>query len=547
MKNILVLNGSPRGLKGNTQILVEHFLEGYKEADQNISVKQVALSKTTMNHCTGCFGCWTKSPGRCVLSDDMDVLFDDYVNADVVIWATPLYHYGMTSIMKKFIERTLPLSHPKIEKIGDKYSHPERYSLNQEHILISNCGFPEQQNFNVLEKSFERITGKPVATILCVMGELLRQKPLYGRIGWYLEAVKTAGQEAALEGSLSKETSETLSKFLVPIEEFVDMANVSWNVNKEMVEVNNLPGANNISQAFQFLKLMNYSFNPSAAIEMEAVLEMMFIDTNEVFQFHIKDGKSILVQGSLKEFTTQIKTTYKTWLDISEGRVDGAKAMLDGLYKVDGDINFMMGLSKLYGSDEELIDSHLENKKILGIPKSKWMGLTFIPWIFSWVFAGKSIMLGVWLPLMIMLTMLLAKRNEKSVTYFEQSSGLYFSVLGIITLIGMRFSSAQVTLLNYFAIAIIWGISVLLGNPLTADYSKYEQEKDLSNNIIFIKTNDHLTLFWSFIFIVQGMIHHTLELMDLGKFVPLIYILTFASLKFTTWYSKWYPQKIMRG
>ena len=547
MEKILILNGSPRGLKGNTQILVNHFMEGYKSVRDHVQVKQVALTQMDIKPCTGCFGCWTKSPGACVLKDDMEVLFKDYIDADLVVWATPLYHYGMTSIMKKFVERTLPLSDPKIEKIGDKYTHPERFDLNQKHVLISNCGFPEMQNFNVITKSFERITGGPITSVLCVMGEILSQKPLRSRFNWYLDAVKNAGSEVATIKEISEETGEILGKCLLPVEEFVDMANISWDIKDDHANDPRGVEAVNGKKGFQFLKLMNYSFNPSAANDLEVVLEMEFTDTQEVCQFHIRDNTSRLIEGSDGVYTTKIITTYETWLDISEGRLDGAEAMLQGLYKVKGDLGFMMKLSQLYGEGVEEVHAPLENKKILGLARSKWMGITFIPWSLSWMFFGNNPLLGVWLPMLIMVGILLIKGREKAVTYFEQTSALYFMVVGIMTLLGVAIPSSQATLLNFFVLACIWGFSVVSGNALTSDYSLYDQEEDLRGNVIFDKTNDHLTLLWSGLFVMQGVFFYNLEAMNLNRFSPLLYVLLLAAGKFTQWYSRWYPEKIMRG
>lgn len=547
MEKILVLNGSPRGQSGNTQILVDLFIEGYRSANNQVAVKQVALKQADIKSCQGCFACWTESPGKCVLKDDMTLLFQAYIEADLIVWATPLYHYGMTSIMKKFVERTLPLSQPQIKKNDNNYTHPNRFNLNQKHVLISNCGFPERQNFNVMTQSFERITSGPITSILCVMGEILSEKALRSRFTWYLNAVKKAGEELALNREISAATSEVLAQSLLPIEEYVDMANISWDINNAHSEPSELIENQNNQKAYQFLKLMNYSFNPDAAKGLEAVLEMTFTDSHETCQFHIKDQKSHLIEGSPKTFTTKIITTYDTWLDISEGRLDGPEAMMKGLYKVKGDLNLLMKLSYLYGEGIEKISKPLENKKILGLARSKWMAVTFIPWSFSWIFLSKNIVLGVWLPIVMMLGILMVKGRAKSVTYFEQSSTLYFAVIAILTLFGLEIPRSQAILLNYFVIAAIWGFSVLAAKALTSEYSLYDQKEDLSNNIIFNKTNDHLTIFWAAIFLIQGFFHYNLDAMNILILQPLVYILLLVAGKFTQWYSHWYPKKIIRG
>lgn len=234
MNKILVLNGSPRGKNGNTHKLVDKFLEGIKEIDTKTIIEYVELKNKNIKNCIGCFSCWNRTPGKCVQKDDMYELLEKFIEADIIIWATPLYHYTMTSILKKFVERTLPLNEPYIVKKGDVFGHPERYDIRKKkNILISNCGFPEYHNFQLLIDEFKKISKEQLnGSILCVEGELLSIKPLQNRIKWYLDGVKKAGKEFAVDGYIHEETLKLLKKPLIPIEEFIEMANLSWQVDE---------------------------------------------------------------------------------------------------------------------------------------------------------------------------------------------------------------------------------------------------------------------------------------------------------------------------
>lgn len=230
MTNVLILNGSPRGKEGNTAKIIDSFVRGLKKGGPDYNFENIELNEKEIKSCTGCYACWKENAGECVYDDDMQNLLPKYIDADLMIWATPLYHYGMTSIMKQFIERTLPVNKPKIIKKGDTYSHPRRYDLgNKQNILISTCGFPEHSNFELLKKQFERITeGGLDEKILSVMGELLSIKIMREEVSWYLDAAEKAGEEFAEEGSFSKNTKKTLRKKLVSAEGYVEMANASW-------------------------------------------------------------------------------------------------------------------------------------------------------------------------------------------------------------------------------------------------------------------------------------------------------------------------------
>lgn len=230
MTNVLILNGSPRGKKGNTAKLVDKFVEGLEKVGSGFVIENVELKDKEIKSCTGCYNCWTETPGECIHDDDMQNLLPKYIDAEIAIWATPVYHYGMTSIMKRFIERTLPINKPKIIKKNGKYTHPQRYEIkDKKNVLISTCGFPEHSNFELLIKQFEKITRNNLdEKILSVMGELLSIKILQDEISWYLDSVEQAGKEFAQKGSFSDETKEKLNKKLVPVESYVEMANESW-------------------------------------------------------------------------------------------------------------------------------------------------------------------------------------------------------------------------------------------------------------------------------------------------------------------------------
>jgi multimeric flavodoxin WrbA len=116
---ILAINGSPRGRRSNTDRILQPFLEGAREA--GAETETVYLKDLKINHCLGCFTCWTKTPGVCVHKDDMAALFPKVRQADVVVYATPLYVFTVSGLMKDFMDRLLPLADPHIVQRGAHY------------------------------------------------------------------------------------------------------------------------------------------------------------------------------------------------------------------------------------------------------------------------------------------------------------------------------------------------------------------------------------------------------------------------------------------
>jgi multimeric flavodoxin WrbA len=99
-KKVLILSSSPRK-RGNSNALCDRFMEGAVEAKHQ--VEKVVLAEKKINYCTGCYAC--KSNGRCAQKDDMALILNSMIAADVIVMATPVYFYTMCAQMKTVIDR----------------------------------------------------------------------------------------------------------------------------------------------------------------------------------------------------------------------------------------------------------------------------------------------------------------------------------------------------------------------------------------------------------------------------------------------------------
>ncbi len=232
--NITVFNGSPRAEKGNTHFMVEAFLKGAQEA--GAGTENIFLAKKKIRPCLGCFCCWVKTPGACAIQDDMAGLREKYMAADVVVFATPLYVDNVTGIMKNFMDRLVPLADPHFEKDENgQYRHVKGFEKIQKIAVISNCGFPEQDHFQVLRLLFRRIArnfhSEIIAEIYRGGGEILQVdhlmlKPLIWK---YKKLLEKAGKEVADNMGLSEATREEIEKPLIPHDMYIKGANKDWD------------------------------------------------------------------------------------------------------------------------------------------------------------------------------------------------------------------------------------------------------------------------------------------------------------------------------
>ena len=104
-KKVVVISSSPRK-GGNSDTLCDEFVKGAKEAG-NDAVKYF-LEEIEFGSCKACMRC--KTPEReCYQEDQISIILDDMMEADVIVYATPIYYYEMTGTLKMFFDRCYPI------------------------------------------------------------------------------------------------------------------------------------------------------------------------------------------------------------------------------------------------------------------------------------------------------------------------------------------------------------------------------------------------------------------------------------------------------
>jgi multimeric flavodoxin WrbA len=230
---LLVVQGSPNGAHGNTEVLVQAFIEGARSAG-GIITDTLYLKEKNIKHCIGCFACWIRTPGVCVHHDDMAELLLKVREAEVLVLATPLYYYTVSGFLKDFMDRTLPLSQPFMEVKGELCTHPPRYTSGLSRmVVISNCGFPEQGHFSGLKETFRVMAhgdGNEIkGMVCCAGGGMLKSKDRRESLSWYLDAMKKAGVDVVKEGKISDATTAILDRPLMEDHaEYARQVNEFW-------------------------------------------------------------------------------------------------------------------------------------------------------------------------------------------------------------------------------------------------------------------------------------------------------------------------------
>ncbi len=237
---VLAINSSPKMDKGNTAMILNPFLEGMKEAGAEVEL--FYTSKLNIHPCTGEFNCWLKTPGECLHNDDMKMLYPKIAEADVMVFATPVYADGITGPMKNLIDRMIPRLLPFFELRDGHSRHPVRGEAKTlKFVLVSNCGLWEKDNFDpllVFMKAFcKNASAEFAGALLRPHGEAMPGMIEMGApLDDIFEAAKEAGRQLAKGQKMSPETLDIVSRELLPREMYIQIANQYFQQSLEALK-----------------------------------------------------------------------------------------------------------------------------------------------------------------------------------------------------------------------------------------------------------------------------------------------------------------------
>ncbi len=222
---IVAVNGSHKGRAGNTAVMIDAFLRGARQGGADATA--IHLAGKEIGHCRACKACWFATPGRCVLADDMAGIVAEIKDADVWVWATPLYFDNVSSMLKAFIDRLMVLGHPGWTQ--DEYGECRHFTTQAmpKLMLIANCGYPERSHFQVVSHWLARHArnlGTEVIGEICASEGSLLTKPageVQPIVAAYLQAVEAAGREIAAVMSISDQTRDLLARPIIPVEAYI--------------------------------------------------------------------------------------------------------------------------------------------------------------------------------------------------------------------------------------------------------------------------------------------------------------------------------------
>ncbi len=122
---VLVLDGNPDADDKSYGAILSTFVQ--KLIFEGKPVEVVTLHQKNIKQCVGCWTCWVNMPGKCMLKDDVEGILMKIVESDLVIFASPIILGFMSSLLKRFTDRMIPLVLPYFQVLEGEIHHVPRY------------------------------------------------------------------------------------------------------------------------------------------------------------------------------------------------------------------------------------------------------------------------------------------------------------------------------------------------------------------------------------------------------------------------------------
>jgi len=132
--NILAINGSPRR-KGNTSLMLAELRRGAEEA--SAIYEEIIADQLNLEYCSGCLRC--NLIKRCsIKKDDWPNLSEKILNADALVFGTPIYFHHVTASLKKVLDRFRSFMHVQMTETG--LIHTPWHRWQKHFVLVSSLG-----------------------------------------------------------------------------------------------------------------------------------------------------------------------------------------------------------------------------------------------------------------------------------------------------------------------------------------------------------------------------------------------------------------------
>ena len=230
-RKILAINGSYRGEKGQTHFLLEELFRGARTAGGEC--EEIVLARHKINRCLACDECHSpEHPLECAYArrDEVASIFKKMMVADLLIYATPTYIFGISGLMKIFIDRMNSTSNTRafrITRSGLFFHHINPELCSKPFAVLICCdNLDAEMPRSTLAyfRAYAKFMDAPlVGTLVRNGGSLasstksLSDKHVQARLAEIHAAYRQAGEELASSGRIHSRTQNLANREIIPL------------------------------------------------------------------------------------------------------------------------------------------------------------------------------------------------------------------------------------------------------------------------------------------------------------------------------------------
>ena len=100
------------------------------------TIQFIDVSRLNIANCVGCFGCWTKPPGKCVIRDDAVKVYPQIAASDRILYVSKIKYGGYDTVMKTMLERSIPVQQAFIRLLHGETHHVQRDVVPKKAVII---------------------------------------------------------------------------------------------------------------------------------------------------------------------------------------------------------------------------------------------------------------------------------------------------------------------------------------------------------------------------------------------------------------------------
>ena len=228
---IIAINSSYRGDKGHTRHLIDLLFEGAQAAGAECEV--VTLARQKINRCLACDECHTAEHYlKCINAgkDDVAGIFAKIASADLLIYATPVYVFGISGLLKTFLDRlysTSAVNEMRVTQSGLFFHHVDEAICSKPFVSLVCCDNLDSempQNAREYFRIFASFMDAPhVGELIRNGGRIFgyghgpRAIERFPKIAAVYEAYRQAGRELAQTGRISGVTQRKANQEIIPV------------------------------------------------------------------------------------------------------------------------------------------------------------------------------------------------------------------------------------------------------------------------------------------------------------------------------------------